>query len=184
MKDMDVAFAVPDEQKIKDVLKGVDVVHVQLPFYLGIKTITYARELGKPVVASFHAQAENITKNIGVSSKRVINIIYKFFIKNFYNRADLVICPSKFAQTELKFFGLKTKNKILSNGHIPDYYPQKVKKKYPNKFVILCVGRLSAEKNQKMIIEGISKSKYKKEIQLLIKGHGPMKKELLVESHP
>ena len=178
MKDMDVAFAVPDEQKIKDVLKNVDVVHIQLPFYLGIKTITYARELGKPVVVSFHVQAENITKNIGVSSKRVINLIYRFFVKNFYNRSDLVICPSKFAQTELKSFGLKAKNKILSNGHIPEYYPQRVKRKFSNKFVILCVGRLSAEKNQKMIIEAISKSKYSKEIQLLIKGHGPMKKEL------
>jgi len=178
MQKMKMVFAWPDDEKIKAAIKDVDFVHIQLPFYLGIKTITFARELGKPVITSFHVQAENLTQNIGLNSQKVINLIYKFFIKNFYNRSDLVICPSKFAQTELKSFGLKTKSKILSNGYIEDYYPQKVKKKYPHKFVILCVGRLSAEKNQKMIIEAISKSKYNKEIQLIIKGHGPMKNEL------
>ena len=178
MQKMKMVFAWPDDEKIKAAIKDVDVVHTQFPFYLGIKTITIARELGKPVIASFHVQAENITQNIGLNSKKVNNFIYKFFMKNIYNRADIVICPSKFARDELKRFGLTAKSQILSNGFVEDHYPQKVKKKFPNKFVILCVGRLSAEKNQTMIIEAIGKSKYKKEIQLIVKGHGPMKNEL------
>lgn len=178
MKKMKMVFATPDEKKIKEVFDKVDLVHIQLPFYLGIKSITYAREKHLPIVTSFHVQAENLTKNISINSRRIISLIYKFFISKFYNRSDLVICPSVFAQKELKHFGLKIDNIIISNGKPEDFYPQKAKRKYQNKFVILTVGRLSAEKNQKIIIDAISKSKYAKEIQLIINGFGPLKDEL------
>ncbi len=178
MKKMKMVFAWPDDKKIKEVLKQVDVVHIQLPFYLSTTTISLAKEMKLPIVSSFHVQAENITKNIGVSSSKVIKQIYRFFINRIYNRSDLVICPSKFAQEELKRFGLKSESVILSNGYTEDYYPQRLKRKFPNKFVILMVGRLSAEKRQDKLIEAILLSKYKKDIQLVLIGHGPLKKEL------
>lgn len=98
MKKMKMVFAWPDDKKIKEVLEQVDVVHIQLPFYLSTTTISLAKEMKLPIVSSFHVQAENITKNIGVSSSKVIKQIYRFFINRIYNRSDLVICPSKFAQ--------------------------------------------------------------------------------------
>ena len=178
MKKMKMAFAKPDEKKIKDVFKMVDVVHVQLPFLLGIKSITYAKELNLPVVTSFHVQAENITKNLRITTKRTVKMIYKYFLKKFYNRSDIVICPSIFAKKELKDFGLKSHAEVISNGFPDFFYPKKFKRKYNDKFVILSVGRLAIEKNHKLIIDAVSLSKYKNDIRLVIVGDGPLKNDL------
>ncbi len=180
MKKMRFCFAKPEENKIKSVLQNVDIVHVQLPFYLGIKTISIARELSLPVVTSFHVQAENITKILGINFQRIINLIYKFFVNKFYNKSDLVICPSSFAEKELKRYKLKSKSTIISNGYPEQYYHKHFKRKITNKFVILCVGRLSKEKHQDKIITAISNSKYAKDTQLIIVGYGPLKKELKI----
>lgn len=178
MKKMKMVFALPNEDKIKFVLKDVDVVHVQFPFYLGVKTITYAKEFNLPVVSTFHVQAENITKNLKINSKKIIKYIYSFFVGKIYNRSDIVVCPSNFAKQELKRFGLKSNNVVISNGFTEEYYPKKLNKQYKNKFTILTVGRLAEEKNQKLIINALKLSKYKKDIQLLIVGDGPLKEEL------
>lgn len=178
MKRMRFGFAKPEDDKIKLVLQNVDVVHVQLPFYLGIKTISIAKELSLPVITSFHVQAENITKILGLNSQKIINLIYKFFVNKFYNRSDLVICPSLFAEKELKRYKLKSKSAVISNGYPEQYYKKHFKRKITNKFVILCVGRLSKEKHQDKIITAISNSRYAKDIQLIIVGYGPLKNEL------
>lgn len=178
MKKMRMVFAKPDEVQIKEVLKNVDLVHIQLPFYLGIKTINIAKEMSLPVITSFHVQAENITKVLGFNSQKIINLIYRFFVNKFYNKSDLVICPSVFAEKELKRYKLKSKCVIISNGYPEQYYRKQFKRKIINKFVILCVGRLSKEKHQDKIITAISKSRYCKDIQLIIVGYGPLKKEL------
>lgn len=181
MKKMKMVFAWPDEEKIKAAIEGVDLVHIQLPFYLGTKTISLARKLHLPVVTSFHVQAENITHNIGITSQNVNDQIYRFFVSSFYNKSDLVICPSKFAMQELKHYHLGAEHKIISNGYTETFYPQRVNRKFPNKFVVLTVGRLSAEKKQQELIQAINHSKYSPNIQLVIVGEGPLKSELKKE---
>lgn len=181
MKKMKMVFAKPEEEKLKEVFSKVDLVHVQLPFSLGIKAITLARKMKLPVVSSFHVQAENITKNIGISTQKANDWIYSFFLKNIYNRSDIVICPSKFAQEELQLHKLKSTSAIISNGITKDFKPLRIKKRFLNRFVILTVGRLAAEKNQEQIIDSILKSKHKKNIQLVIVGDGPLKSKLKKE---
>lgn len=137
-----------------------------MPFYLSFRTLKIAKQLGIPVIATFHIQVENILLNIKVKSPWAIKLLYHFFIKRFHNRCDHVIYPSQFAQNELLKYGLDTSSSVISNGVTENFKPEKVKlcNFLKNKFVILSVGRLAHEKQHHKIISAIQKSKHKHKI--------------------
>jgi len=94
---MKVPLAKPEKALLKEALAKTDIIHVHFPFWLGMSAIKYAKELSKPVVSTFHIQAEHLTKNIHVNSRILTNLIYKFFLDKIYNPSDAVVSPSQFA---------------------------------------------------------------------------------------
>jgi 1,2-diacylglycerol 3-alpha-glucosyltransferase len=71
---------------------------------------------------------------------------------------------------------------VISNGIKSEIHhdPLAVRDpKYEGKFVIVCVGRLSKEKKQMLLVKAISLSKHEKDIQLILCGEGPREKQIL-----
>jgi 1,2-diacylglycerol 3-alpha-glucosyltransferase len=180
MKTMNAPLAIPMRRKLRKVFREVDIIHIQFPFLLAISSVKIARKLNIPVVATFHIQAEHLAMNAGIRGAWFINGCYRIWMKYIYNPADLVICPSKFAEDELKRYGLTSPSVIISNGILPGYKPinNKRKQEWEGKFVILSVGRFAPEKRQTMIMQAINSSKYRVSIQLILIGEGPMKEKL------
>ena len=56
---------------------------------------------------TFHVQAEHLLYNIGVRNQGMVERVYRFFLRTMYDRSDHVICPSAFAEAELRTRGLK-----------------------------------------------------------------------------
>ena len=81
---------------------------------------------------------------------------------------------------ELKRHNYKSKITVISNGVSNNFKKIEVEKpdKLKDKFIILMIGRYSKEKRQDLIIEAIRKSKYEKNIQLILAGKGPWKEHL------
>ncbi|RLA63645.1 MAG: hypothetical protein DRQ88_00320 [Epsilonproteobacteria bacterium] len=181
MQKMGYIFAYPRTKVLRELFEQVDLVHVQLPWWLGISSVKLAKKMGVPVVTGFHMQPENILRNIRVRSKFLSRGIYKLFISKFFNKSDGVICPSKFAENELKKFNLNKKSVVISNGLKDDFRPVDYEKdaKYKDKFVILAVGRLAREKRLHVLINAIASSKYKDKIQMVATGNGPLKEKLI-----
>jgi 1,2-diacylglycerol 3-alpha-glucosyltransferase len=181
MKRMHTPLAFPSKKILRKAIKEMDIIHVQFPFLLAINSIKIARRLHIPVVTTFHIQAEHLAINAGIHSKKFILYCYKFWIKKIYNKSDLVICPSKFAEDELHKYGLKSPTVILSNGFLPIFKPMKVNRdeRLKDKFIILSVGRFAPEKRHELIIQAINNSIYRKKIQLILIGEGPMKEKLV-----
>ena len=178
MQRMNFIFAWPDRLKIRDAIREADVVHVQFPFYLGFATAAIAKKLHKPLVATFHVQAEQLLHNIGVKNKWLIKFVYRIFIRFLYNKADVVICPSHFAETEIKRYGLTAPTVVISNGVTSEYAPSAFPRKYPDKFVILTVGRNAAEKRQDWLIRAVANSPHRDQIKVIIVGNGPLRERL------
>ncbi len=178
MKEMKFVFAKPDKELFKKVFVQVDVVHNQFPLMLGIVAVGIAKKLNKPVVSTFHVQGEQLTHNAGLKHPFWTKLMYKLFMHFIYNKSDIVICPSKFAEQEIKKYGLKSKTVVISNGVTADYKPMDIPKKYPDKFTILTVGRNAIEKRQELLIRAIAASDYKDQIQLVILGNGPLRNKL------
>jgi 1,2-diacylglycerol 3-alpha-glucosyltransferase len=183
MRKMRLPFAWPTPAIIDATIAQQDVVHVQFPFYLGIKAITTAKRLGKPVVSTFHVQAEHLLYNIGVRNQGLVEKVYRFFLRTIYDRSDIVVCPSAFAERELTTRGLKVPTVVISNGVPPEFrpVPKGGAPDFGGKFVLLSVGRLAREKRHELVIDAVRHSRHRDRIQLVILGDGPMREELEVK---
>jgi glycosyltransferase involved in cell wall biosynthesis len=159
----------------------MDIVHIQFPFFLGIRSVRIATKMKIPVISTFHIQAEHLAMNAGISSGAFIRSCYKIWMKRIYNPSSIVICPSQFAEDELKKYGLTAKTVIISNGIPPMFKPCPVERDplQTDKFIILSVGRFAPEKQQEVIIQAIGISRHRDKIQLILVGEGAMKEKLL-----
>jgi glycosyltransferase involved in cell wall biosynthesis len=178
MQRMKFVFAKPDKQILEKVFSQVDVIHNQFPFLLGIAAVNLAKKMNKPIVSTYHIQAEQLMYNSGLMHPFFTKLTYKWFMHFIYNKSDVVICPSAFAQQEILRYGCKSKTVVISNGITEDYHPMDVAKKYSDKFTLLTVGRNAVEKRQNLIIQAIAQSKYKHQIQLVVLGDGPLRNSL------
>ena len=180
MKRMNTPLAVPSYRKLRKVIRGMDIVHIQFPFFLGIRSVRIATKMKIPVISTFHIQAEHLAMNAGIHSASFIRYCYKIWMKRIYNRSSCVICPSKFARDELKHYGLTAPTSIISNGILPMFKPCAVERDpaHVNKFIILSVGRFAPEKQQEIILQAIRISKHRNKLQLILIGEGPVKENL------
>jgi len=180
MRKMKTPLAVPFNNLLKSAIEGCDIVHVQFPFYLGVRAIHFARKFGIPVVTTFHIQAEHLARNAGIRSNLFIQQTYHYWMHNIYNLSDMVVCPSAFAREELMHYGLTAPSTVISNGIMPLFRPMEAvrEKRFSDRFVILSVGRYAPEKRQEIIIRAVDRSRYRDRIQLILVGDGPMKEKL------
>ena len=77
-----VTLPLPDLKIIDDAVKGADVLHVMMPFALGLTAARYALHYKIPITAGFHAQAENITGYLGLEKVENANKLVYYFIYN------------------------------------------------------------------------------------------------------
>jgi glycosyltransferase involved in cell wall biosynthesis len=180
MKRMNVPLAVPAYRKLRKAIRDMDIVHIQFPFFLGIRSVRIARKMKIPVISTFHIQAEHLAMNAGISSGAFIRSCYKIWMRRIYNPSSMVICPSQFALDELKQYGLTAKAAIISNGILPMFKPVAVKRDplQTGKFIILSVGRFAPEKQQEIILQAVQISKHRDKLQLILAGEGALKEKL------
>jgi len=131
-------------------------------------------------VASFHLQPETITYTFGVGKSKYANAaLYRYLNRSFYNRFRYIHCPSNMIAGELMRYGYTAHCRVISNGVSEQFRPRDVSRplSFQNKFVVLVVGRFSAEKRQDIVIEAVRSSKYADKIQLIFAGRGPKERK-------
>ena len=175
-----VALAHPDEAVIRKALVGADIVHVMMPFSLGVKAAKVAKRMGLPVTAGFHVLAQNFTAYIGMHRFGLINrLVHKFIYAQLFSRVDAIHYPTKFVRDIFEGdIRRNTNGYVISNG-VHDYVrPARVQKpaEMADKTVIVTTGRYSNEKAQDVLIKAVKHSKYKDSIQLILAGMGVREK--------
>lgn len=180
MRKNGFVFAVPRREPLAELFRRVDVVHVQFPFWLGLRAAALAKELGAPLVSAFHVQPENLLRNIGLRSPRLAAWTYRLFLRRLYELSDAVVCPSPFALEALRAHGLRAPAEVISNGAPPGFGPAPAERaeRHRDKLLVVAVGRLSREKRLDVTIEGIRRSRHARRIQLVVTGHGPQEQEV------
>jgi len=184
MRESSFVMARPDRAVLARAFKSVDLVHLQFPFWLSFAALDEARRAGLPVVAGFHVQPENALFSVGIRANWLNQGIYRTLVKHFYNKVDAVICPTQFAEEKLRAHGLTTPTFVISNGVPPDVARAMANRSEPaprrsdDKFFVLAVGRLAAEKRQDVIIEAVKRSRHRDQIRLVLSGGGPREAEL------
>ena len=182
LKKNEVALSKPVESIIREALQGADVVHVILPFALGTASMKIACEMGIPVTAGFHCQAENLTSHIALINVGLANrTFYRYIYRHFYRYVDFIHYPTQFIRdTFEKVIRHETPGVVVSNGvnEIFKKQPSERPPEYDGKFVILFIGRLSREKSHNLLLEGVQKSSHRDQIRLILAGAGPLQKRV------
>ncbi|MDX2510291.1 MAG: glycosyltransferase [Desulfobacterales bacterium] len=174
LEKMDFLFARGKKSVLRKAFKGADLVQVQLPFFIARNAVKVAKKMGIPVTGACHVQPQNIISAMGKENPLMEKILYALFNFLLYKRVDSIHCPSSFAARMQIDHGSKAHLKVISNGIPREYKPSKEKRPewFGDKFTILNIGRFAMEKRQELLIDGVLKSKYKNNIQLLLCGKG------------
>ena len=175
MRQMGFVFAWPSRAAIEPVLRRADVLHVQFPFWLGVRAAGLARRLGTPVVAASHLQPENMFHNVGVHSDWLNDRTWRLFISTLSGKADHLVVPTAFGLAELRRRGLSVPADVVSNGIPPQFHPGPGQRSpaHRDRFVVLAVSRLAREKRIDVLIEAVRRARNAARIQLVICGAGP-----------
>lgn len=180
MRRMEFSFGRPLPAKLREFVSSVDVVHIMFPFWLEHAALDEAERQGRPKVATFHLQPENMFYNVGIHAKMPIEKCYQFHVKRIYNRADMVICPSPFACETLIQHGLTAPAMVLSNGVLPQFrpLPEMTQGAADGKFMVVAVGRYGREKRQDLLLRAVGLSRNRERIQVVLVGKGPQQEAL------
>ena len=183
LKKNNVTLSKPKRSIILNALEGVDVVHCMLPFSLGKKTCKIARELGIPVTAGFHCQAENYSAHILnlMNFTPYNNHIYRRYYNQFYSKVNAIHYPTEFIKNVFeRTVHRKTNAYVISNGVNDQYVKENIDRdpEFKDKFNILFIGRISKEKSHPILMKAVSLSKYKDKIQLVFAGQGPREQKI------
>jgi glycosyltransferase involved in cell wall biosynthesis len=181
MKAMRWRFAVPDAPRLSSAFEGVDIVHLQHPFWLAFGALAAARRADVPVVAAFHVQPENLLYNVGLrSAPRLRGLLYRLWVRHLYDRADAVVCPSPLARQRLLEHGLRRPCHVVSNG-VPSWFQRRAPSpgdEAGDCFTILMVGRLAPEKRHDVVMDAVARCRHRERIQLVVAGSGPLEVEV------
>ena len=167
-----------------EAIKGKDLIHLFLPFKLANVCRLIAQEEGIACTTAFHIVPQNVTAAMHLAWSKVINgILLYSFKRYFYNWVRYVHCPSQMAANIMKKHNFKNnETRVFSNGVIPFFKKlDNVSKpeEFKDKFVVCMSGRLVDEKRQDLLIKAVARSKYNKNIQVILMGQGTNYKRYL-----
>ncbi len=169
-------FASTDKRIVEGAVRWADVVHMEEPFVLEIRTARIARKLGKPITGTYHLHPENIFYSLGMGSWRFPNqLLLKIWRDWCFNQWKLVQCPTQNVKDRLVANHFTSNLRVISNGLVSDACVRVPHKNKPYK--IICIGRLSGEKDPYTLLEAMKHSTHAKDIQLIFAGKGPHEKK-------
>jgi len=185
-------FTTPFNTQVFKFLKKekIDIIHLQTPLTIGINARIFTKYLKVPLIGTFHTlfMHEQYLEHIKITNKIMQKTGWKY-AKRFYNKCDIITCPTESIKKELIKRGFKSPILAISNGvdfkKFDNSNQRKIKEKYnPDGKLLLFVGRIASEKNLfylvdcfKYVLEKMPSAK------LILVGDGPLMKKLKIQVH-
>lgn len=172
---------------VREAAAGCDLIHVQTPFvahYAGLKA---ARQLGLPVVATYHTLFEEYLQHYApFLPAGWLRNQARAFSRRQCNALDSVIVPSTAMQQRLQEYGVTTPLQVLPTGIPISQFARgdggAFRYKYgilSNRPMALFVGRVAHEKNIGFLLDALVHARaLRPDILLVIAGEGPAMDDL------
>ncbi|MDD4975285.1 MAG: glycosyltransferase [Bacteriovorax sp.] len=185
-----------EKKKVFETLDSIkpDIIHIHTEFSLAKIVISYAKKKNIPIVMTAHTNWEELVNAyLAFVPQRLGRMYIRFMLQRIFNKADVLIAPTKMMQgilskyyiqtavqviptgiDENKFFKEKS-NSAASHNFVLEGLADKIK----DRKVLLYVGRIGKEKNIKFLIDALHQLlPNNKDAKLVIVGEGPAKEEL------
>lgn len=180
-QDYPIILPIPTFHNLKIFTKKFDLVYFHHPFYIGELSLKLAKYFGSPSIFFYHSQYEKV----GMIFKP--KFLPAFFISNFIkknvihiaSKSNQVIIETESGKQKLLQQSITTPINIIPSVRKPveiSISKNELREKYNlgiNQLIILCVSRLSKEKNLAALIKMFAKIKVKTKLNLCLVGDGP-----------
>ena len=178
-----IHYALPAGKKIQSLVSWADMVHINTPTPLALRTLRMARRANVPVVLGFHAQEESMTMHLGSPVLPILRAWYRFI----YRLPDALVAPTPFAA---RLAGCYTRRPIhvVSNGiRLPETGPADTERAAAlrerllrgKRFLISHVGRLSHEKRPEGLLDLMAALAARRtDVRVSVAGDGPLRRDL------
>lgn len=176
----------PKSKIVKEAIIKTDIVFINSIAPLGSSALKYGKKIGKPIIEFVHSIDWELFAFATAFPDKYAGAL-KPIVRRLYNKSDLLLVANKGLRTILRASKIKNTIKILPLGvDIKKFKQDRIKRVYirrelrlKDNFVIGYHGRLSKEKNIKLLVKAFEKFRAKvPEARLLIMGDGKEKKHL------
>lgn len=174
-------------RSVLDAAVDCDLIHIQTPFvahYAGLKA---ARQLGLPVVATYHTLFEEYLQHYApFLPAGWLRRQARAFSRRQCNALDSVVVPSTAMQQRLQEYGVTVPLQVLPTGIPTGQFAQGDGAAFRYKYGILStrpmalfVGRVAHEKNIGFLLDALVHARnLRPDILLVIAGEGPAMEDL------
>jgi glycosyltransferase involved in cell wall biosynthesis len=161
---------------------GFDLVHIQTPFLAHYHGISIARELGVPVIETYHTYFEEYLHHyVPVIPRSVMRFVARRFTVSQCSALDALVVPSRAMQQALEDYGVRCPMHIIPTGMEMERFAGGNGSRFrerlgiaPDRPTLVHVGRIAHEKNIDFLLRMFVKVvKRKPETMLVIAGEGP-----------
>lgn len=164
-----------------------DVVHIQTPFIAHYAGLRLAKELGIPVVESYHTFFEEyLFHYIPFMPKSFWRFVARHFTRSQCNKVDVTIVPSDPLHNVMQQYGVESHLQIIPTGMQMDRFKKGNGETFRNMHKIpmdrptlVHVGRIAHEKNTGFLLKVLVKVKQTiPNVLMIIAGEGPALKHI------
>lgn len=165
---------------------NLDVIHTQSPWMLGWLGLNIARKLDIPVISTNHTNYPEYSHYFPLAPPSVTKKVIIKLMKEYYNRCDAIVTPSKQVYEMLTGYGITRPIHVISTGISintlkTDSGGEETRHRYgipQDAMVLIYAGRLAKEKNLSLLFNAFNiLAAQKSTIYLMVVGNGPSYEE-------
>jgi glycosyltransferase involved in cell wall biosynthesis len=150
-------LALPSRRQLEEIFRNqtVDLVHTMMPTLASLRAMSAAGHLGIGVVAHSHTQPENFMPHVPRCLHVSCKHLFYTYLNYVYSKADVVICPSAFAESLLRAGNSFLPTQVISNGVDLNRFAPARFSDFGDGFRLLYVGRLAPEKDVATLVRSL-----------------------------
>lgn len=174
--------------EVKRIIHNIkpDIVHIQDPMPMNMALQKEAHKMGIPVVLTNHFTVDYVLSYINSFLQPILEPLFLKTLVNFYNKCDIITCPTQTIVDTVKAIGVTKPVVALSNGvDIGRFKSEinlaRIRRKFnipANKVIILYLGRLDRDKSIFVLIRSIEKVLKKVDAHFVIAGSGDLEDDI------
>jgi len=174
--------AIPYARHIESILPRLhlDLIHSHHPLVMGEAGARVARQLGIPLVYTFHTQVEQYTHYVPFN-QALLKRMARHMVRKYTQKCSLILCPGRSILELLREYGITQPVHWFPNAIDLSAFsgrnPTGVRERYglnPHQRVLLYVGRMGQEKNLPFMLQSfVELADRFPDIVLMVVGEGP-----------
>lgn len=168
----------------------LDIIHTHTEFSVGILGKMIAKELGLPIVHTYHTQYEDYVRYIA-KGRLIRPSMVKYFLRAYLKDLDGVICPSEIVEDLLTDYAIPISKQVIPTGiDLAKFKRPEIEASdlvelreqlglASDEIMLLSLSRISYEKNIQAVIGAMPAILEKNpKVKLIIAGGGPYAEDL------